>query len=92
MDDLKLLPKAYFIKTQMLSVMGIPDLIGVVNGRFVALELKKNKQELGKSRSKLQRYVLSKIEEAGGYSIFLYPENKDKVMRDLVYMSTNSER
>lgn len=87
MEDLKILPKAWFFKTQMLATLGIPDIIGVINGRFIALELKKNKQEVRKSRTKIQKYVLGKIAEAGGYASMLYPENKEQVMRDLIYIS-----
>ena len=45
-------------------IKGIPDIIGVCNGKFVAIELKvKNRKP-----STLQKITLNRIEKAGGKS------------------------
>lgn len=49
---------------------GIPDLLCCVNGYFVAIEVK---AENGKP-SDLQVYNISKIREAGGVAVILYPD------------------
>lgn len=49
---------------------GIPDIIGVFNGRFFALELKSN---IGKP-SELQKRNIRLINESGGYGKILYPK------------------
>jgi hypothetical protein len=76
---LDLIPKSFFFKTQMLAIRGIPDFIGVINGRFVALELKVGKNKL----DSLQKWVLLKIEKAGGYAVELRPENFQEVIAEL---------
>ena len=55
LEELRKMKNSYWIKIQQLSIRGVPDIIGVVNGRFVALELKKSHQE---KADKLQEYVL----------------------------------
>ena len=45
---------------------GIPDLIACVDGRFVGIEVKREK---GNTTSKIQEYKLRKIKEAGGVAI-----------------------
>lgn len=64
----------YFIKYWgggQFTKAGIPDIICCCNGYFVGVELKSS---IGRP-SKLQLYNLEKIEESGGYSMVLYPEN-----------------
>jgi hypothetical protein len=70
------IPRSFFFKTQMVSLRGIPDFIGLINGRFVALELKVGKNKL----DALQRWVLSKIAGAGGVAIELRPENLEETI------------
>lgn len=52
---------------------GIPDLLACVNGRFVAIEVKASK---GKA-SELQKHEISKIHDAGGIAMILYPSEFD---------------
>lgn len=78
--DLKTLPSTWFVKTQMRSVRGIPDILGCVNGYFFALELKKSAKE---NPDKLQQWVLEEIAEAGGFSIVTHPDNWDSVFEML---------
>ena len=51
-----------------MAIRGIPDLLGCVNGFFIAIELKRSTAKKDKSRESLQEYVCSKIVDAGGIS------------------------
>lgn len=62
-----------------MSLRGIPDYLGCVRGRFVALELK---IETGRP-SALQTFIIGKINEAGGYARVVYPSNLDEVLREV---------
>jgi hypothetical protein len=70
------IPRSFFFKTQMVSLRGIPDFIGLINGRFVALELKVGKNKL----DSLQAWVLSRIRASGGVAIELRPENLEETI------------
>ncbi len=58
------------------SIRGIPDIIGCYNGRFFALELKKDLKEASKSvgRIVLQQQAIKKITKAGGIGAIIWPE------------------
>lgn len=49
--------------------VGIPDLLAVVNGKFVAIEVKAEKGKL----STLQRYNIEAIKMCGGIALVLRP-------------------
>lgn len=76
---LNALPCSWWVKTQFMALSGIPDFLGCVAGRFVALELKTT----GKKATKLQGWVLAKIRDAGGYAEVVTPENWEKVYSEL---------
>ena len=59
---LKKIPKVWYTKVSDRYITGVPDIIGCINGKFFALELKATK---GRA-SKLQEYNINKIKEAGG--------------------------
>lgn len=71
----KVLPQlkklGYFVKIQQASIAGTPDIIGTINGIFIALELKTNE---GKA-SQLQELNLLKILKAGGVALEVSPNN-----------------
>lgn len=77
MKGLKELPASWFFKSQEVSVRGIPDIIGCVNGHFVAIELKASPKA---HITKLQKYVLDLINKAGGVGIISYPENYEETL------------
>ena len=77
---LKATPNSWWFKTQQIATIGIPDILGCVNGRFVAIELKRDQREAGKRQHALQRYVIGLINEAGGYATLCYPENFHEVL------------
>ena len=84
MDKAKYIPNSYWLdKEAPSSVRGTPDRIGLINGRFVALEFKRSSKEMGHPREHLQKYVLSNVLKAGGYGMFVYPENAHMVLETL---------
>lgn len=82
---LRALPNSWFVKTQLVAVLGIPDLLGCLNGKFVALELKRNSTEAKRltGRVRLQGHILLSIRNAGGYAEFCYPENWEAIYKEL---------
>lgn len=58
------------------SIRGLPDVIGVANGFFVALELKKNLSEMRKTSGRivLQKHWLDKFDHAKGYAQLTCPQ------------------
>lgn len=76
---LKTLPDCWFFKTNELSIRGIPDIIGLINGKFFALEIKRSKG----SPTKLQIYTINLIKKAKGYAQICYPENFEKIFKEL---------
>ena len=67
------------------AIRGIPDIIGVYNSVFFALEVKRNKAEASKrtGRIALQRYVMKQMRNCGAFVAFIYPENEDEVLTAL---------
>lgn len=66
----------------MVAILGIPDYLGVIDGRFIALELKKSGKKSDDARS-LQKYVLKQIRKAGGWTAVVTPQNWKKVYEKL---------
>ena len=54
-------PRSWWVKFDG-STSGVPDVLGCVYGRFVAMELKQE----GRYPTKMQRYMMARIEQAGG--------------------------
>lgn len=69
---LREIPNSWWVKIQMVAVCGIPDILGCVNGYFIALELKKSSAD---KPTALQEWVLSKIHGAGGVAVDVNPES-----------------
>lgn len=79
---LKSLEKCWYFKVHggsMFQKAGIPDIVGVVNGKFIALELK---AENGRP-SELQIRNVNLINKAGGYAEIVYPSNWNEVKEHL---------
>ena len=55
---------------------GIPDILGVVNGAFFAIELKGD----GGKASELQKRNIDLINEAGGIGFISYPNDYDEIV------------
>lgn len=65
------LSKCWYIKIWGGGFMkaGIPDILGVINGKFIALEIKGPKGV----PSELQKRNIRLINKAGGWGLILYP-------------------
>jgi hypothetical protein len=85
--ELKKIPNSYFCKKEAGSIRGIPDILGCVNSRAVALELKRDGDSLSESRCKLQAWTIRKINDAGGYACFVFPENLNFILCELKLMA-----
>jgi len=79
---LEKLPNTWSVKTNERSVRGIPDYLLCVQGKFIALELKRDEVEL--MQGTLQCHTLERIARAGGYATFVYPQNFEKVKEDIL--------
>lgn len=87
---LKTIPKSWFMKVEAGAIHGIPDIIGVVNGFFVAMELKKDKAT---KPDKLQQYNIDIIRSiAKGYSYKVDPSNMEAVLKELTWLSSRRTR
>ncbi len=82
--SLDALPRSWWVKVQQVGIRGTPDILGCVNGHFVALELKASKTS---DAEPLQAYTLRKVDEAGGVAFVVTPENWNEVYRELCFMS-----
>ena len=78
--QLKGMSKLWFCNIQQVSIRGIPDRIGCINGKFFALELKRSAKA---KRAPLQEFVIKKINDSGGFAEFIFPENHDEIMKEL---------
>jgi hypothetical protein len=63
---LRTIPNSWWMKKEAAAIRGLPDILGCVNGFFVAIELKNSNAKKDPSREKLQEYVCSQIGDAGG--------------------------
>ena len=83
--------RIYRIKIQQVAIRGTPDLLLGVSGRFVALELKRDKLQ---APDPLQDRNLLHILDAGCLAFVVHPENWPEV-RDIICAmaySVNAER
>lgn len=67
------------------SLRGYPDILGCVNGRFIALECKRSQSESlhNTGRICLQKKILRDIQRSGGFASFIYPENEYYILEQL---------
>lgn len=78
-------PWIWYFKTQMLALLGIPDYIICANGKFIAWELK-----VGHNKATtLQRFILDKIEAAGGIARVVTPENYEECYQEVLQCLEN---
>lgn len=73
----------WFFKVQQRSLRGIPDVIGCVKGKFVAMELKVPRTKTQVKADPLQEWVLSKIILANGIAMVVTPMNWQEVLTRL---------
>lgn len=84
---LKDLRKCWYFKVMgsMFQRSGIPDIVGVINGRFFALELK---AENGKP-SALQIFNIKQLRWCGAYAKIVKPSEWEEVKKELEELSNN---
>lgn len=87
-DDLETLRSTWFVKIQQVVLRGIPDFLICIGGRFIAIELKKDKKA---RREPLQEWTLDKIAQSGGYAFVAYPENWDSIFSQLKELADSLE-
>jgi len=82
---LKAIPKSYFFIKEAGSIRGIADILGCVNGTFVALEVKKSLEESKKysPRNALQDKFLADINKVKGIAYKIYPESEQEILDKL---------
>jgi uncharacterized membrane protein len=86
---LKKIPKCWHFTKEAVAIRGISDIIGVVNGKMFAWELKKDIAEANKTtgRNVLQKHILGIINSCGGIGRVVYPENFDECLEELIQIS-----
>jgi hypothetical protein len=82
---LELFTPSWVIKTQMVSLRGIPDHFALINSKLVVLEGKMKDKDTNKEagREVLQRYHLRKAKAAGAYANWITPNTFDKVFQEI---------
>ena len=73
---LNAIPNCWFEVINQRCITGTPDVLGCVNGYFVALEFKSSDKA---KVTKLQEYKLNKIITANGFGVVVTPSNIEHV-------------
>jgi len=74
---------------QQRTIRGSPDLMGCINGYFLALELKSHEKA---AVSPLQEYNIDSIIRAGGYALIVHPQNWEATKVMLKFYSTQEKK
>lgn len=82
-EQLKRIPCSYWVKVSQRAVRGTPDILGHINGLFVALELKRDRHE---KPTALQRLALQQIARGDGIAFVVHPENAESILKFLKAM------
>ena len=75
----RLFPGCIIMKNDSSYIQGIPDLLILFKNMWASLEVKKN---AGASRRPNQEHYVELLNKMS-FARFIYPENKDEVLRDL---------
>jgi len=82
--DLRKLPRTWAEKIQQVNICGTPDILACVNGVFVAIELKRDRNAVVEQ---IQKYTLDKISGANGRSYIVHPDNWRRVHAELAQLA-----
>lgn len=88
MVKLREIPSSWWVKIQQVGIRGTPDILGHIEGTFVAIELKK---DVYSKIDELQTYNLNKIRDSKGISFIMYPENEKLVFNQLLMLSKKDQ-
>ena len=72
-------PGCIVTKLDPTDIQGIPDLLFLYNNKWATLE---NKRSSRATKQPNQEYYVNKMNEMS-FSRFIYPENKDEVLKEL---------
>lgn len=79
------LPGCIVMKNDANYIQGIPDLLVLHNDRWASLECKRSAKATHQPN---QDYYVEKMNNMS-YSAFIYPENKNDVMKELIHRLSN---
>lgn len=83
MKALSLIPNSFWESIQQKTIGGTPDVLGCINGFFIAIEFKSAKGTV----SALQDYKLKRIAKAGGIAFVCWPDNFDDILLTLKHLA-----
>lgn len=73
-------PGCIIEKNDACRIQGIPDRTIFYGSKYAMLEFKKSEKA---NKQPNQEYYIGKINDMGGFAKFIFPENKENVIRDL---------
>lgn len=73
-------PGCVALKNDSGYIQGIPDWTLLYKDKWAVLEMKR---ERGAKKQPNQEYYVDSFNKMGGFSRFVYPDNKDEVLEDL---------
>jgi hypothetical protein len=82
-------PKIKIFKIQQTSKRGDPDLLICVEGRFIALELKKDTKS---KPTRLQKHILEQVKAAGGFACVCHPDNFKELIENIKEMVSGNNQ
>ena len=75
------LPGCLVMKTDPNYIQGIPDLLVLFGERWAMLEVKKSENAPHQPN---QDYYVDLVNSQGGFARFIYPENEDTVLKEMI--------
>ena len=89
MKAIRAIPGSYWFRIESTKTgVGIPDVLGLIRGVFIAIECKRSSKE---KPTKIQRFVLENIAENGGIAIVANPDNFRAILEGLQHFSNTGE-
>lgn len=79
-------PGCIVMKNDASYIQGIPDLLVLYKDKWASLECKKTEKARHQPN---QDYYVDKMNEMGGFSSFIYPENEREVLDELRHRFDN---
>ena len=73
-------PGCVALKNDSSYIQGFPDWTVLYKDKWAVLEMKR---ERGARKQPNQEYYVEQLNKNGGFSRFVFPENKDEVLEDL---------
>ena len=84
LKKLRKIPNSWWFKCHDLITAGVPDILGAIEGKFIAIEVKKP----GEVPTVLQKQVIHEMNKAGIYAF--WDDNTKLVMEKIVTFQTNN--